>query len=528
MIPVIFTRHRRAAAVTYLLRDEFTDTRAAGEVNGTAATPGPGTRTVTDTTSKLSVGSGVLSVAGGKTSPANGDPGMWFPSVVRSAGKLVVNKINFTTMSVGNSVLTGFGSAQSGAVLSNSIGINNSGLFLRDGTNSPNVGNVLSLSTDYYLATVLRSTGAYHFIKGGEYTNWTFLGMAPANSTTTLYPGTSNYNGIFTSDYIRIPTATFLPTPLAYDTFTRSDGAIGSSETTGPDGQTTPSLAWTGGAISSNKLVITPSLGSELIVNGGFDTDTDWTKGTDWQISGGKASHVSPYTYSTIYQPNVLTTGGWYQAIWTFLDRTNNSAAIQYGGSGSMSTYKTTNATFTETGRAVGTSFLVLGNGSWDGSVDNVSVKPLTLSSLFSSVSTSDKDVVASADIVMTAGTQAGLVTNLDSTSSPANFLIAYHDGTEVYLDKCVGGVYTTLINTAATYSAGATLRVITYTSGGSLKVRVYYNNVFIGTEQTVSDAGIISNTKHGLFSTYSANTFDNYTLFARGSEGQYAALDGF
>jgi len=39
-----------------------------------------------------------------------------------------------------------------------------------------------------------------------------------------------------------------------------------------------------------------------------------------------------------------------------------------------------------------------------------------------------------------------------------------------------------------------------------------------IGSEQTVSDAGIISNTKHGLFSTYSGNTFDNFTLWARGS----------
>ena len=36
-------------AITWLLRDEFTDTRAAGAVNGTPATPGPGTRTVVDT-----------------------------------------------------------------------------------------------------------------------------------------------------------------------------------------------------------------------------------------------------------------------------------------------------------------------------------------------------------------------------------------------------------------------------------------------------------------------------------------------
>lgn len=30
-------------------------------------------------------------------------------------------------------------------------------------------------------------------------------------------------------------------------------------------------------------------LGPELVVNGGFDTDTDWTKNTGWSISDGKA-----------------------------------------------------------------------------------------------------------------------------------------------------------------------------------------------------------------------------------------------
>jgi hypothetical protein len=33
-------------------------------------------------------------------------------------------------------------------------------------------------------------------------------------------------------------------------------------------------------------------LGSELVVNGGFDADTDWTKGTGWTIAGGTATKV--------------------------------------------------------------------------------------------------------------------------------------------------------------------------------------------------------------------------------------------
>ncbi|MBM3136394.1 MAG: hypothetical protein FJZ89_14160, partial [Chloroflexi bacterium] len=62
------------AAPAYLLRDNFDDVLAAGSVNGTYAVPGPGTRTVTDAESKLSLSGGVLSISGGKAAPAYGDP----------------------------------------------------------------------------------------------------------------------------------------------------------------------------------------------------------------------------------------------------------------------------------------------------------------------------------------------------------------------------------------------------------------------------------------------------------------------
>ena len=32
------------------------------------------------------------------------------------------------------------------------------------------------------------------------------------------------------------------------------------------------------------------ALGSELVINGNFATDSNWTKGTGWTISGGVAS----------------------------------------------------------------------------------------------------------------------------------------------------------------------------------------------------------------------------------------------
>lgn len=530
----------------YLLNDEFNINRAAGAVNGTSAEPTGGTRTVVDTNGKLSITGGQLSILSNNSAWG---PIIYYPQVTRTAGKILVDQFTVSSAAEGyplgwRTSTGGQGQAGAFAYYIGSLYFEDSGVF---GNENTKVAESLGTGTTYQLASVLRGTGAYGFIKGGVYTNWTLLYSHNSNSTATLYPAISNYSAVFTSDNIRIPTATWLPTPLAYDTFTRADGAIGSSETTGPDSQTTPSLAWTGGAISSNKNVITPTLGGEL-----WDADASvFTSGTyAWvaqstntlaNVSNSlevtyvdNSYGVTEYLRDASDLSSNLTIGQWYGLQF--------DAKVNAGSSVEFKLYDTVNIlgpTITNTdfqtqhiafrGLSTTGSYLyhrLMGTGEktyWD----NLSLKPLTLSSLFSSVSTSDADVIADANVTMTAGTQAGLVLNLDSTSSPANFLIAYHDGTNVYLDKNVGGTYTNLISATTTYSAGATLRVITYHSDAStLKVRVYYNNAMVGTEQTVTDAGIRENTLHGLFSTYSGNTFDNFTLWARGTGGEYNGLD--
>ncbi|KKP86118.1 MAG: NOTCH2 protein, partial [Candidatus Roizmanbacteria bacterium GW2011_GWA2_35_8] len=259
----------------YTLNDQFTTDRAAGAVNGTSAEPTGGTRTVVDTENYLSINSGTLNI--NRLSNVNyADPGINYPTITRTVGKVMIWKAN-----VSSSQYRWYAGLTNNAngIYGNSIFLNSSdGSILATygtiGNTSAAVGS-LSLGTDYYFAVVLKSSGAYYYVKGGTYTNWTLLYIDSSYSLSPLYPGMGSdyfYNFQGSLDNIRIPTSTWLPTPLAYDTFTRADGAIGNSETTGPDSQTTPSLAWTGGAISSNKNVITPSLGSELVTNGGFDS----------------------------------------------------------------------------------------------------------------------------------------------------------------------------------------------------------------------------------------------------------------
>ena len=53
------------------------------------------------------------------------------------------------------------------------------------------------------------------------------------------------------------------------------------------------------------------TLGGELVVNGTFDADTDWTKGTGWSIAGGVAAHTGA-NGTNIYQTPSKTVGGLY------------------------------------------------------------------------------------------------------------------------------------------------------------------------------------------------------------------------
>lgn len=299
----------------------------------------------------------------------------------------------------------------------------------------------------------------------------------------------------------------FLVPPMAgllpfSDAFTRGDGAL--------------AAPWTGAtwAVASNEAVNTPT-DPNALVNPGFTTDSNWSKGTGWTIAGNVAHCDGTQTDNTNLSQS--TTGGYSVGKWYYLEGTiSNYVAgtlkLMPGG------YEYISASGDGTLRGVlrlvtgspTNTFYARGDADFEADLDDVVSQALTLSSLFASLRAGAANVVAEVELdTVVAGTQAGLVLNLDDADSPANFVIAYHDGTNAKLDKCVAGTYTSVISAAAAYSAGKILRVVK--SGTSYSL--YYNDVQVGTTQTVSDAGIVSNTRHGLFSTYSGNQLDNYSL---------------
>ncbi|MBP6748426.1 MAG: hypothetical protein KA144_02200 [Xanthomonadaceae bacterium] len=59
----------------------------------------------------------------------------------------------------------------------------------------------------------------------------------------------------------------------------------------------------------------TPLLGPELLANGGFDSDTVWTKGTGWTIAAGQAVCTTPGVTSSLSQPYAFIPGRTYQLV---------------------------------------------------------------------------------------------------------------------------------------------------------------------------------------------------------------------
>jgi hypothetical protein len=115
------------------------------------------------------------------------------------------------------------------------------------------------------------------------------------------------------------------------------------------------------------------SYGSELVTNGTFDSDTGWTKGAGWTISGGAASNDG--TINAIYQPKAIEAGKLYACT---VDITFNSAGVAYWRLGN-----TTNIGVMSVDETSYTQYLV---GSADGNyigiftntnitIDNISVK---------------------------------------------------------------------------------------------------------------------------------------------------------
>lgn len=158
--------------------------------------------------------------------------------------------------------------------------------------------------------------------------------------------------------------------------------------------------------------------------------------------------------------------------------------------------------------------------GTWGASGGAAAASALSGGVAVAVVDTSKADAIVTAKLTRNGGT-AGVVCRWVDAN---NHVQGRHTGTNAQLVKVVSGTPTTLIDAAATYAAGAEVRVICE----GQKFRLYYNNAMIGSEQTIADAALASATKQGLRTTDTTNTFDDFVVRARGTGGEYSALDNY
>ena len=119
--------------------------------------------------------------------------------------------------------------------------------------------------------------------------------------------------------------------------------------------------------------------GTELVTNGTFDTDSDWTKGTGWTISGGTAV-ATTITNGYLTSTNFSQTSGKTYVVSADITRTQGTCTpYWYDGSfTSMGSFEANGKlfyTYTASTTTSSASIRIYGSSSFSGTVDNVSVR---------------------------------------------------------------------------------------------------------------------------------------------------------
>ena len=117
-------------------------------------------------------------------------------------------------------------------------------------------------------------------------------------------------------------------------------------------------------------------IGRDHVTNGGFDTNTDWIKGTGWTILDGKAVGAAGTAHFIYQNTGDLVEGEIYEFTFTLLDRTAGTVRPHLGGL--SGTWRTANNTYTEritcgTNNNAG----IYKSADFDGKIDDISVRKI-------------------------------------------------------------------------------------------------------------------------------------------------------
>lgn len=533
-----------------LLLDEFPGTLAAGFINGTYAILGPGTRAVTDTNSKISIGSGVLNFATG----AAANDGIWYDLFARTPGRMLFAQI--TPADTAGIIAFGWDTDQAGAINDALLFSTTTGLKI-----VPNGGTAITvgeyIDEPYLVLAITRATGIYWFIKGGIYLNWTYL-FSTAAGTANVYPAITaqNTTSVFSVDNVRIPDELWLPEPLASDGFSGAttdglghpEGVIGGLGA-GGSGKTWVGSTWT---VASGTITNTPGVtGATLAVDGDMEAanmDAWTTVGTpvsvakDTTIKHGGAQSikiVADANIEGVKQSVVFPANHWYKvSAWIYGD--SGARGINFFINGVQVAFTRASAWLEAWGLVRGGVTYEIEFHARDGAggtiyVDDLVVQQLDDANLFHTIDLATANVTASVKLpVFPTDTyywsgRSGIALRLDSTSNPQNYIEVIQssrsDDKRIHVFDVIGGVnQTDIINVLHTWAADDVLTV----SLNGRDIRLYLTNA-AGTTTLIGSGAtnVLTGNLHGLYSTGKNSpgtlpTFDNFVVYATGNGGEY------
>ena len=282
------------SATAYHLFAQFKDADAAPITSPYDADVGDLTFVQTDGTQAASAGK--LAFAA-QTTPSWGDQGFYGDAIARKAGQMLIVDFNISTWEE-----CGFGWHAAAAVvdpdsMEHAIQLNTTDGTL-DNEDGTTIYTGLSTGTDYKLASGLRAAGAWYYLHDG--TQWMLIWITDSGTTATLYPAFSNLDGAGSIDNFRVPSFLYIPTMARYDTFTRANSTdLGTTETTGPDGQSVTASAWAENEgdwrVISNAVNTTTDTGSRMNITTDAGTANQFLEATIKTDGGTIASLLGRY-----------------------------------------------------------------------------------------------------------------------------------------------------------------------------------------------------------------------------------------
>lgn len=316
----------------------------------------------------------------------------------------------------------------------------------------------------------------------------------------------------------------------AWDNFSRANGAPVATEQGG--------LPWQGTMlIVSNALAPNPTYSAELLTDTGLEawnSATDLTSYTETLAGASTINQEAVVLHGGTYSARLDVAAGaqidirgavsggtvrrFYRTKYWLRSGGSGSGRVWYGSYGPTRTPGAAWVEYTQTSRGSSSASQFMSQSSGDYSLyyDDLSIMSIPHADIIAYVEPGISDVVVSA--ILGGSSLDGLLRGVVACWDPGvaegygNGLLALYNAIAsptIALYKVVNGISTSLISASATFVSGAALRLVK--SGTS--VSVYYNGAQIGTTQTVSDAEIVTNTKHGVFVTDPLAPIDNFFI---------------